>query len=537
MRKLVTTILAFSFVSFLHAQTSVSFLHLGDATFQNSYLNPSLIPKGRIYLGLPVLSGVHLHVNNKTSYNQTFTKEGGNVVVDVDKALGKLQNQNMTSLHANINLLHFGYKLKNGMTLSLMANERIEADLLYSKDLVDYLWNGNARFAGIDVDVSDGGLSVMHFREIGLGFAMPVNERLNFGVRGKFLNGFLNVSTPNNFKSSLTTSGEAFQLSAEWENFAARTAGRNIYSGDEGNLGSHLLFNQNLGVTFDIGTSVRLSKYYSFTASLLDVGFIRWKEDILSESLADTTFRYDGVPLEDLGSIRRVIEDSLVNAFRTVDNFDPYTSWLPTKAYGSWIYHYGKNTDIYFSGGARYIQRELKLLYGLGITQKVGKAFVGSISATKLPQQFVNLGAALTVHGGPVQFYMAADQIISFSVPDAKAFDFRFGMNFIFGRNSDGSGNQNSSERLKTRAKGIDTNVFLGERVKTKKREGVYSIIKKQKDETPNLKPPGRRKRVIKSATGSNPYFPKDYKKLRRKERKLKKSTNRNKRFRRKLEL
>ncbi|MEO1253564.1 MAG: DUF5723 family protein, partial [Bacteroidota bacterium] len=91
----------------LDAQTSVSFQHLGNATFQNNLVNPSLIPEGKIFIGLPVLSGVHVNVNNKTSYNETFTREGDNNIVDVrGKILPELQRQNMASVKVNVNLLH-----------------------------------------------------------------------------------------------------------------------------------------------------------------------------------------------------------------------------------------------------------------------------------------------------------------------------------------------------------------------------------------------------------------------------------------------
>ena len=56
-------------------QTSLSFYHLGDATYQNSNLNPAYIPDGRWFIGLPVLSGVHVHANNKFSYNQLISKD------------------------------------------------------------------------------------------------------------------------------------------------------------------------------------------------------------------------------------------------------------------------------------------------------------------------------------------------------------------------------------------------------------------------------------------------------------------------------
>lgn len=532
MRHLLITIICLSCFG-ISAQTSVSFLHLGDATFQNNLLNPSLIPKGKTFIGLPVISGVHFNVNTRTSYNETFTSEGGTTLVDIDKILTNLQNQNFAGVQANINLLHLGFKLKNGALFSFTANERIEADVLYSKQLVDFTWNGNEQFTNQDIDVSKAGARGTHFREFGLGYATPVNERLTVGLRGKFLIGFADVSTPNNFKSTLNTNGEAFQLDANWENFALRRSGLDIYEGEEGSLGSHLIMNQNLGTALDVGATYHLNRYYTITGSILDVGFIGWKEDIHNETLNDTTFTYDGVQLDDLGSVRETIEDSLLDKFEPRENFDAYTSWLPTRAYGSWIYHYSQNTDFYVSGGARYIQRELKMLYGVGVTHRFGNILTASLSGTKLPQQFFNLGAAFAVDGGPVQLYMAADQVINFSVPDAKAFDFRFGINVVLNRNEDSGGSGGLSRRpQKPKAKGLDTNVFLGKQVKTKKREGIYSIIKKQKDDRPTLNKPGGTKKVEKVATGSNPYFPKDYKKLRRKERKRKRGTNKKRRKR-----
>lgn len=495
-KKLVTTIVFLFSVSVASAQTSVSFMHLGDATFQNSYLYPSLIPKGEIFVGLPVLSGVHFHVNSKTSYNETFSKSEGSVLLDIDKMLPNLQKHNLTSVHANVNLLHFGYRFENGASISLMANERLEADILYSKMLVDLVWNGNEQFAGQDIEVEDAGVVATHFREIGVGYAMPLNERIDFGVRGKLLVGFLNFSTPNNFDATLNTSSEAFQLTAEWENFAIQRSGIDIYSGNEGNLGSHLLFNKNLGGALDFGATIKLSRSYTISASLLDVGFIGWKENINSRTLNDTTFSYDGVDLEDLGALRQTLEDSVVAAFRTQENFDNYTEWLPIKANVSWAYHFRPKTDIYISGGARYIQRKVKMLYGAGVTQKIGRNFVGSVSVTKLPQQFFNLGAAFAVNGGPVQFYMAADQVINFSVPDAKSFDFRLGMNFMFGRNKELLGGQPNKQRIDTKAKGISTHEFLGSRVKTKKRQGIYSIIKKQRKRKVDTAPSKKKKKV-----------------------------------------
>ncbi|WP_420317406.1 DUF5723 family protein [Ekhidna sp.] len=481
MRKFSITILLLTLACLVNAQTSVSFQHLGNATFQNNLINPSLIPEGKLFIGLPVLSGVHLHVNNKVSYNEVFTKEADRIEVDVDKILSNLQRQNTLSVKANINLLHIGYRLDAGPLLSLTINERVDFDFVYSEELVDYVFKGNTNFLNQKVKISNAGSVGTHFREFGLGLAAPVNDQFTFGVRGKFLIGFANVSTPGNFKAQITSNGEAFQVDANWKNATLRSSGKDIYSGDEGDLGSHLIFNGNKGVAFDIGGTYKLNRYYTLTGSIVDIGFINWKEDIENRSLNDTTFIYSGVDLADLDNITQTLEDSLFDKFEPTENSNPYRSWLPVTAQGSWIYHYSPKIDFYVTGGSRLVQRQIKMLYGGGVTYKFGRAFTASASATKLPQQFFNIGAALTARGGPVQMYLAADQVVNFSVPDAKAFDFRFGMSFVIGRRASTQPESGLSRGPIAGAKGLDTNVFLGKKVKTKKRDGIYSIIKRQK--------------------------------------------------------
>ena len=77
--------------------------------------------------------------------------------------------------------------------------------------------------------------------------------------------------------------------------------------------------------------------------------------------------------------------------------------------------------------------------------------------------------------------YLAVDHVINFNVPKSKAVDFRFGMNFVIGKRKTPELESGLSRGPIQGAKGLDTNVFLGKKVKTKKRDGIYSIIKKQK--------------------------------------------------------
>lgn len=504
-RHLITILFFLSLAVAVQGQTSVSFQNLGNATFQNNLINPSLIPEGKIFIGLPAISGVHFHFNNKLGYGDIFTKkndaEGLPVTeIDVRKMADNLQRQNMLTTQVNINLLHFGYRLKSGPLLSFTINERIEADFLYSKELIDYLWNGNLDYLNQDLKVSDLGLRAVHFREFGFGAATTVGDNLSVGARAKLLVGFANVSTPGNFGATLNSNGEAFQLEADWQNAILRTSGLDIYEGDEGDLGSHLVMNSNLGVALDIGATYRMNKYYTFTGSLVDIGFINWKENIKNYQVRDTTFTYRGVNLDAVDDVRQTLEDSLFTAFDTDDNFDAYRSWLPIRAHGSWIYHYSPTIDIYTTVGARVVQRQVKMLYGLGFTKRFGNNFSANITATKLPQNFVNAGAAFAYKGGPVKFYMAVDQLINYNVLKAKSIDFRVGMNLVFGQGPDKSENIFGDRKPITDAKGLDTHVFLGKGVKTKKREGIYSIISKQSRRELRKKQTEREKKVRKKS-------------------------------------
>ncbi len=489
MKRVCVAIITFSCLFGSHAQTSVSFYHLKNTTFQNSYLNPAWVPEGKVFLGLPALSGIHVHYNNKLSYNDIFTKENNTQNVDISKIISNLQPQNIVTTQVNLNLFHFGYKFNAGATLSIYANERVETDFLYSKNLIKYLNGGNIDFLNDKLVISRVGIRAQHFREIGFGYAFQPTDELSFGLKAKYIQGFADASTPHNFNANITSNGEFFEVDAQIENGVFRTSGLDIYQGNEGNLVSHLINNSNRGYALDLGVDYKLSRYYSIAFSVLDLGFINWNENIVNKTVSDTTFTYSGVDLRDLSDVRETLEDSLFNKFKPTETNDPYRTYLPTRMFASWSYNYSDDLSFSVTAGSRLVQRQFKMIYGGAVTYRFGKALTASGSLVKMPQQFFNLGASLAARGGPVQLYIAADQIVNFSVPDAKALDLRVGINFIFGgwHNSDKSSrssysSSSSSFRApKTKAKGISTGVFLGKEVKTKRRDGIYSIIKRQK--------------------------------------------------------
>ncbi len=464
------------------AQNSLSFYHLGNTTFQNSYYNPASIPEGKVFIGLPVLSGVHFDFNNKFGYSDFISKtETGGNQIDLNLLLDAFQKNNMISTQLAINLFHFGISTNTGSTFSVYANERIEMDFLYPKSFMEFVIKGNGNNVGETVKIGKTRLSARHFREFGLGYAKSISKELSIGVHVKYLQGLLNMSTPGNFTADITTNKDDYSLELEMQNGVLRTSGLDIYQGNSGNIGTHMISSGNRGAAIDLGFNYQMDRNNVFSASLVDMGFISWKTDIKNQTLADTSMVYSGIDLSDPDNLEKQIEDSLINKFkdRLTESYDPYITMLDPKLYLSWTFHTPTGGDLIATSGTRYIQGQLKMLYGAGYRHSFGNYFTGSINVTKLPQQFLNLGAAISLKGGPAQLYLAADQVATLDVTKFKAFDFRFGINFIIGQRDPEilakKDNGPKSKRTKT-----STGSFLGSKVDVKGQEGIYTIIDKQ---------------------------------------------------------
>ncbi len=462
------------------AQNSLSFYHLGNATFQNSYYNPALIPEGKVFVGLPVLSGIHMNFNNKFNYKDVIIQGEVQKEIDLNLYLKSLQKNNMVSMTTAFNLFHLGITTRGGSTLALYANERIEMDFLYPKSLMEFLIKGNAGSKGETVKIGKTRLSTTYFREFGLGYSTNVSSDLSIGVRAKYLQGFLNGSTPGGFTADLTTNKEDYSISLDMRDATFRTSGMDIFQGNTGNLGTHLISNNNRGAAIDLGFNLNMGSDYTISGSITDIGFISWKEDIKNYTLADTTMTYSGIDLKDPGDLVQTIEDSLINKFknRNSETDDPYTTIISPKAYLSWTYHAHNGGDVIATGGARYIQGQMKFLLGAGYRHSFGKFFVGTVNVTKLPQQFFNMGAALALKGGPAQMYLAVDQVVNYDLTKFQAIDVRFGINFIIGQKEPESLIEANKPKVKRTKAG--TQSFLGQKVDVKGQEGIYTIINKQ---------------------------------------------------------
>ncbi|REE00407.1 DUF5723 family protein [Marinoscillum furvescens] len=468
------------------AQTSLSFHHLGNATFQNTNLNPALMPEGKFFLGLPVISGVHLNFNNKFDYSDVVVKSESESQISLNSFLGSLQQNNMTHVSSTISLLHVGFRTPSGLTFSFFANDRIEADFLYKKKMMQMVIEGNGSVLNETIDLSKTKVSATYFRELGIsaGATIPRLD-MTLAARLKYIQGIANASTSRDANATFRTDDIDYSLQLELQNATLNTAGFDAVQENP----AYAIANSNVGGALDLGMNWNMNRYYTISASIVDLGMISWKEGVKNHHLRDTSMVYGGLDLKDPENLEQTIKDTLINKLknRREKNQDPYTTFLNPKAYVSWAYHTPTAGDLVATAGTRYVRGQMKFMFGAGYRHKIGKAFIGSVNVTKLPQQFLNLGAAIAVNGGPTQLYLAADQLVNFDATKFKSFDFRIGLNIQIGKKveeMESSFAVGANKRKRDRSRSSSQS-FLGNKVRVKGKEGIYTIITKQ----------GRRKR------------------------------------------
>ena len=450
---LTTALLLLTFSSF--AQYGTSFYHLGNATMQSTDYNPAYFPEGKFFLKLPG-PGMNLYLNNAFSYSDVITKQdNGDLAINANDLIdGFGESFHMTG-DITSNLFHIGYQFgprnqpdSTGLGISLFANIRGNFNLALPGSGADLLWQGNGAFLG-DKQTLPFGFNTSLYLERGLGLAYTLpKSNLKLGLRLKLLNGYVNYSTPSDTEATFLTKGpeDSYALEASYQSMMIRTSGLvNIADIEEGSMDyldgfidsddyTSLAMPANKGFALDLGAEYKIDSNFTVALAINDLGTINWTENVSTYGIRDSS----GVGLPEFDLLDDDLADILVDTFN--NNFDyyklneAYKTNLPTRIVASLIYTpWDDKTDIIATLNSRIIQGEFRSGFGIGINRKLSPKFILSTSVTKMPQQGLNMGAAISATAGFIQFYAGVDKMMGYSVYDLDWVQGQAGINLVFG--------------------------------------------------------------------------------------------------------
>ncbi|MFS4456438.1 DUF5723 family protein [Maribacter sp. 2304DJ31-5] len=459
-------------IGFVHAQNKQILYDFMEVP-QSLMVNPGMETDFKWFSGIPIISGISGYGgSNGIAVNELFAADGLDINDKVrNRMLQGLKTRDEFSWNTQITWLSGGFRSKDpNVFYSFGSYLEIDNIAYWPRDYAFLVFEGNADQLDRRFDLSDlkaGGsmVNVIHF-----GVNKKMKRGLTLGARGKIYAGILDYNTTRNKGYLVNTEGRNNPLSTTLDaDLKLRSSGfgeiRNAEN--EGNVANSVLkralFGGDLGLGLDLGFSYHLNERTVLTGSLLDLGFIYHSGDVYTYSLNGkaTTEGIEINVLEDFADLNRDFWQDLVDDIEELIPFATtnkgYVTFRPTKLYGSIRHDFGKpigNLDESCdcsptvssgndralryrnsAGGQLYVinrPRGPQMAITAFYVRRLGNSLALKATYTADKFSYTNVGLGLNLQAGPVNFYLMADNLLSYqNIAASNYASFQLGLNII----------------------------------------------------------------------------------------------------------
>ncbi|MCM1520620.1 MAG: DUF5723 family protein [Lachnoclostridium sp.] len=270
--------------------------NLNSAYFTDGYLyryqlNPAFANE-KNFVSIPALGNINVGVNGTLHLKDVLYNVNGktttflNPAVDTNEFLNNIGNNNRLGSDIRINVLSAGFKAFHGYnTITLGVRANVNAKL--PRELFSLLKQG---VENNTYNISDVRANATAWVELGLGHSHQINNQLRVGGTLKFLVGGGNLDavfndaqlqlTDNSWNAITNADLHSSVKGLTYKTDVNNNTGHRYVSGlDVDGTGIN-----GYGLAFDLGASYRLNQDWMFSLSLLDLGFISWKNDMLAST-------------------------------------------------------------------------------------------------------------------------------------------------------------------------------------------------------------------------------------------------------------
>jgi hypothetical protein len=422
------------------AQQSNSMYLMHDIP-QSNFLNPAVQIDCRWFLGIPGFSSTHISYSN-TAFTYMDLTEGN--TWNLEQVEAQMHRRDLIGSELAFQLFAIGHRHKS-YYFTFSIDDRAHAYQTVPRSLVSTALYGNYPSAGNTVGFDGLRSKGAYLRQFTLGASRVINRSIMIGIRIKLLFGKGEISSGQS-DMGLYTDQNTFDLLADG-NYSMNTslpmtveqdAAGNItgITWNEINYASFLLNRQNPGIAMDLGMVYRYNHKLTFSASLLDIGGLRWRSD-LNNIKSEGTFIYDALEYNGDVISRAYLDDfidSLQNAFDISVNGQAYTSLLPTQLFLGASYQLREKLSLGLVNRNLIQRSKLHSSITFSATAELTRRIQGTLSWSYLNNSIRNLGAVLALRGAGFQFHLASDNLLGFFQPfDTRTLNLRMGFNVLFG--------------------------------------------------------------------------------------------------------
>ena len=424
---------------------------------QSMLINPGSDVKYNWFIGIPLSSGFSTNVGSSGfSAFDLFANNGIDFNAKLRNVVFSTSRNDKVSINQQLEIFSGGFKLgdwQKGSYFSFGMYQELDLFGYVPEDYAILALDGNKDYLGKIFDFGDLSakgelLSVFH-----LGYHKNVSEKLILGARGKIYSSIFNLSSTKNSGYFYTIPGTtSIYEQVISSNVLVNTSGFTNYTDNySDNVKSDILkktfFGGNLGLGFDLGLTYYPKENIQFTASIVDIGFIKHTSEVRNYSYKGY-FKYEGItPDFILGNSNDLIDE--FNEAIPLDTLSlKYTTWRPVKFNSSIQYSFGdgRNTDCNCLGnemkfknsvGAQLFVMSAPRTSLMALTTYYRRKFFDSLEmkATYTIDSYSskNIGLGLSTTIGKVNFYVLADNILEYrDISKANSLSFQLGFNIIF---------------------------------------------------------------------------------------------------------
>ena len=412
-------IISFLFLANLaHAQGDFM-LQSQSLSPHQTLINPSIMPAAEFYLGLPLISNSYASFgNNSFTYRDLVKRklDSDSIYLDLDGFLSSLNKTNYLGFHANTDLVSIGWR-EGRWYVGARVSELVNVRLRFDKDLMALAIQGNGPYIGQTLNLGDFFVQGSHLRKYTVFASRDFHCNWRFGASIAYVYGMESIDIQRS-NISLKTDASTFDLSGT-SDILINTSGLEEYDRDSLKSWPYLFNRPNRGYSVDLGASYKMNERFSFSASLLDLGRVRWRYKTHNYSNTIEEFSFTGISLNQFissspDSIKQGVDrflDSLSHVFSIEETNQYYTTPLPSRMYLGAAWNPNELNTFRFTYLANTFRGKIYSSASLAFSKKFNELLEFSLGWAYMNNSARNLSAGFTLNLGLTQFMILTDNL------------------------------------------------------------------------------------------------------------------------------
>ena len=435
----------------LHAQfNAVEYDFTANANVLQT--NPGAAYPYQKLFGIPLLNNIQFFAGNSGFALYDVLATGTSFEQKVQKTVSQLSDTDYILLHYRHDFFSYGWGTDSKTFKHVGLYWELNHITYTPASLLKLGLYGNAAYMNNTFDISNLASKTELVQTLYFGLNANPKPRLYLGGRIKLYSGLANAQSVNNTGKFYTTNGQNnfYNHHLDNINIQIQTSGYRDNS-DTDYYMNKLFFSGNYGPGIDLGLTYKLSKNVTWTAALLDLGFIYYTKDINSHYIKGS-YQYEGVnlqfPEQSYMDYWKDVKDTFKEKIISYEDNDSYISWRPTQLYTSVKYGLGnhnkqscenflnpvtKNTGfIGLTGFAQYQPVKIHMGISAFYAQEWSKYFYTKFNVTADNFSYYALGGGLVLNLGHLQLSLISDNLLGLSdLAKSRKQAIQFGLNFV----------------------------------------------------------------------------------------------------------